>query len=63
MSIPTFVAQLGEYMLLDHNVTKVLEDVRDTVVKEVKQKLLLLLRVLEIKTTIFTFHFCLKLQI
>lgn len=36
LSIPTFMAQLGEYMLLDHNVTKVLEDVRETVVKQVR---------------------------
>jgi hypothetical protein len=37
MPISTFMAQLGEYMLLDRKVTKVLEDVRDTVVKEVME--------------------------
>ncbi|XP_053407458.1 uncharacterized protein LOC123547213 isoform X2 [Mercenaria mercenaria] len=39
MTIPTFVAQLGEYQLLDHKVTKVLEDVRETVVKELMKEL------------------------
>jgi hypothetical protein len=35
MSLPTFVGQLGEHMLLNRKVTKILEDVRETVVKEV----------------------------
>jgi hypothetical protein len=35
MPLPTFVGQLGEHMLLNRKVTKVLENVRETVVKEV----------------------------
>ncbi|KAL4222206.1 hypothetical protein ACF0H5_018244 [Mactra antiquata] len=34
MSIPAFLGQLGEYNILDKKTTKVLEDVRETVVKE-----------------------------